>query len=132
MLPLVSVSVDTDITSRGLGKETCWQLQAHPVGTSEDCTDHGVAHPLLAKQGIGRFHLTLDRHPFVGSKATHCQGKQGLNLLDSHDFENLLSVCVRVAIGGLDALDGLLARSVGRVVNVTKLAVSLKLALHLV
>ena len=75
VLTLVSVSVDANVAARSLCKEACRQLQSHPVGTEEDSTDHGVAHPLLAKQRIRRFHFTLDRHPFVGSKGSHRQGK---------------------------------------------------------
>ena len=132
VLSLICVWVHTDVAMSGLGKEARWQLQSHPVGGTKHGTDHWVAHPLLAKHSIGGLHLTLNWHPFVGSKSAHSKAKELLDLLDTHDLVDLLSVGVVVAIGGLDALDGVLAGSLRRIGNVAKLALSLKLALHLV
>lgn len=132
VLSLVALSSDTLVSAGKFLEEANRHLKATEVGEAKDTGDHWVAHPLLAEDGTACLHFSLNGHPFVGCETTAGQAPHLLNLLDAHNFVNLFSVLVVVAIASHDAANGVLAHSVRRVRHIAKVPVLLQLLLHLI
>ena len=115
VLALVGLSRDALAAMSGLLEETHRQLHAAEVGKTENATNHGVAHPCLAKHCVGSLHLTLNRHPSPGCEGTASESPHLLNLLDAHDLVDLLGILVVVAVRSLNSADCALTSTIGRV-----------------